>query len=74
MIVGQSHELGSWDISSGIELKRIGGSLFGVKISLKVFPDEYKYVVVREANCRWEAGKNHILRSDRSTIKDSWQL
>ena len=74
LIVGQSHELGSWDISKGIELKWIIGSMLGVKINLVVFPDEYKYVAVRGANCRWEGGQNRILRSDRSMIKDYWQL
>ena len=74
LITGKSVKLGCWDINRGIQLKYIKENLFGVKITLEEFPDEYKYVVVQGNSFRWEGGSNHILRSYQSIVNDCWQL
>ena len=74
LITGKSVKLGCWDINRGIQLNYIKENLFGVKITLEEFPDEYKYVVVQGNSFRWEGGSNHILRSYQSIVNDCWQL
>lgn len=73
VLVGESEELGQWDVNKGIKLNWNPDHFWTIKVPVSTIPIEYKYVCLSSEQSIWEKGKNHLLDGKTEYIKDSWQ-
>lgn len=73
VLVGDSEELGEWDIFKGIPLNWNPNHVWSAKIQISRTPVEYKYVCVSNETSIWEKGINHRYTGDVQKVQDSWQ-
>lgn len=73
ILVGESEELGEWDVFKGIPLNWNPGHFWSAKVQVSRVPVEYKYVCLSNETSVWEKGVNHKYTGELQTIHDSWQ-
>ena len=73
VLVGESEELGQWDVTKGISLNWNQDHCWTERVRLSKVPVEYKYVCLSNEQSIWEKGINHVIDGNTGYIKDSWQ-
>jgi hypothetical protein len=73
VLVGNSADLGSWNVFKGVPLAWGPEHLWSAKVFISSLPLEYKYVLMSDEKSLWESGSNRKLLRRTEEVIDYWQ-